>query len=64
VAHTPEQYLKAALFLAETVPKTRDLRVNVRKALQSSPLMDEVGLVRSVENAYREMWRTWCRTRI
>ncbi|HEX4593798.1 MAG TPA: tetratricopeptide repeat protein [Bryobacteraceae bacterium] len=63
VTHTPEEYLKATLFLAESVPKMPDLRVNVRQALQSSPLMDEVGLVRNVEQAYREMWRTWCQTR-
>jgi len=32
----------------------------LRKALQASPLRDERGLVRSVENAFREMWRIWC----
>jgi predicted O-linked N-acetylglucosamine transferase (SPINDLY family) len=63
IAYTPEDYLKAALFLAETVPKMPDLRPNVRQALLSSPLMDEVGHVRSVEAAYREMWRTWCRAK-
>jgi len=60
VANTPEGYIKTALFLSETVPKMPDLRCNVRQALQSSPLMDEVGLVRSVEDAYRDMWRAWC----
>jgi protein O-GlcNAc transferase len=61
VAHTPEQYLKTALYLAAIVPKTPDLRQEIRRALAASPLMDEVGIVRDVENAYREMWRTWCR---
>ena len=58
VAHTPEQYL------ADTVPRIPDLRRQVRQALQSSPLMDEIGLVRSVENAYRDMWRAWCRAQV
>jgi protein O-GlcNAc transferase len=61
VAGTPEEYLKIALFLAGTVSQIPDLRHNVRHALQSSPLMDEAGLVKNVEDAYREMWRQWCR---
>jgi predicted O-linked N-acetylglucosamine transferase (SPINDLY family) len=60
VANTPEEYIKTALFLVQAVQSAPDLRRNVRQALQSSPLMDEVGLVRSVEDAYRDMWRAWC----
>lgn len=62
-ARTPEQYLKAALFLAAIVGKTPDLRSEIRRALQSSPLMNEVGMARAVETAYRDMWHTWCRNR-
>jgi predicted O-linked N-acetylglucosamine transferase (SPINDLY family) len=61
IAETPEQYLRAALFLAETVPQVPGIRQNLRQALKSSPLMDESGLVRAIEDAYREMWRSWCR---
>jgi predicted O-linked N-acetylglucosamine transferase (SPINDLY family) len=46
--------------LAAIVPKTPDLRQEIRRALAASPLMDEAGIVRDVENAYREMWRAWC----
>jgi predicted O-linked N-acetylglucosamine transferase (SPINDLY family) len=60
VTHSPEQYVTTAVFLAQTVPKIPDSRQNLRKALKSSPLMDERGLVRSVEAAFRDMWRTWC----
>jgi predicted O-linked N-acetylglucosamine transferase (SPINDLY family) len=60
VARSPEEYVTTALFLAQTVPKIPDSRINLRKALQASPLRDERGLVRSVENAFREMWRIWC----
>jgi protein O-GlcNAc transferase len=60
-ARTPEQYLKIALYLAAVVPKTPDLRQEIHRALAASPLMDEIGIVRDVETAYREMWRTWCR---
>jgi hypothetical protein len=51
------------VFFAQTVPKIPGSRENLRKAIQASPLMDEIGLVRSAENAFRDMWRTWCRGR-
>jgi hypothetical protein len=44
------------------VPRIPDLRCNVRQALKCSPLMDEAGMVHAVEEAFREMWRTWCRS--
>lgn len=63
VAHSPEQYVTTAVFLAQTVPKIPDSRLNLRNALKRSPLMDEIGLVHALEQAYRDMWRTWCRAR-
>jgi protein O-GlcNAc transferase len=63
VAHSPEQYVTMAVFLARTLPKLPDARSNLRKAFEASPLRDEIGLVRSVENAFRDMWRSWCRSR-
>jgi predicted O-linked N-acetylglucosamine transferase (SPINDLY family) len=61
VADSPAQYVKAAQFLAGIVGKIPELRRNVRKALQSSPLMDETGFTRELEAAYRDMWQIWCR---
>jgi protein O-GlcNAc transferase len=63
VAQNPEQYMKAALFLAAVVPNLPEFRRDIRKALLASPWMDEAGVVRDVEDAYRQMWRAWCRTR-
>jgi protein O-GlcNAc transferase len=63
IAQTPEQYLKIALYLAAIVPKMSNFRDEIRHALLTSAYMDEIGTVRDVENAYREMWRAWCRTR-
>jgi protein O-GlcNAc transferase len=57
VAHSPEQYVTTAVFLAGTLPKIPGYRQNLRKALEASPLMDEIGLVRSAETAFQEMWR-------
>ncbi len=61
IAETAQQYIELALFLAETIPKEPGLRSRVRDAVYRSPLMDEVGLVRTVEAAFRDMWRTWCK---
>jgi len=63
VARTPEQYLTTALYLAAVVPKRPELRWDIRKSLMASPWMDETGVVREVENAYRDVWRTWCKSR-
>jgi protein O-GlcNAc transferase len=63
VTFSPEQYVTTAVFLAQTLPKIAGARQNLRKALESSPLMDEAGFVRDLEQSYRDMWRTWCRTR-
>jgi protein O-GlcNAc transferase len=63
IAQTPEQYIKVALYLAAMVPNMPNLRRDIRQNMLSSPIMDEMGHVRDVENAYRDMWRTWCRGR-
>lgn len=60
VAETPERYLEAALFLAGIVRAVPELRRNIRQALKFSPLMDEIGLVRDLEDTYRTMWHAWC----
>jgi protein O-GlcNAc transferase len=62
VADTPQQYVQAAVFLAGIVPKIPELRHNVRQAMVASPLRDEIGAVRAAEEAFRSMWRKWCRS--
>ena len=63
VAATPGQYLRTAVYLASIVAQEPELRAEVRQALVHSPYMDEVGAVRAAEDAFRDMWRTWCKTR-
>ena len=60
-ANTPEEYLALANQLVKTMPASPNIRHEIRKAMMKSPLMDEVGLIRAVEAAYRDMWRTWCK---
>ena len=60
IARTPDQYVTIASALAEDVPRLSALRSTLRERMQSSPLMDAPRFARSVESAYRQMWRRWC----
>ena len=59
VAGTAEEYLKLALQVAQVARESPGLRAAIHQALRGSSLMDEAGLVRSLEVAYRDMWRGW-----
>jgi predicted O-linked N-acetylglucosamine transferase (SPINDLY family) len=60
VATTTEQYLTIAERLASDLEALANLRATLRPRMQRSPLMDAAGLARHIEQAYRQMWRTWC----
>ena len=60
VAKTVEEYIALANQLVNAIPTTPGIRHQIREAMVQSPLMDEIGLVRALEAAYREMWHTWC----
>jgi predicted O-linked N-acetylglucosamine transferase (SPINDLY family) len=62
VARTPEQYVRIAMYLAKVIPSAPEFRHEIREALRTSAWMDEAGITRDVEKAYREMWREWCRS--
>jgi predicted O-linked N-acetylglucosamine transferase (SPINDLY family) len=60
VARTFEEYVSIAVLLGKRVPVAAQSRGQLRRAMQASALMDEVGLVRALEGGYREMWRASC----
>jgi predicted O-linked N-acetylglucosamine transferase (SPINDLY family) len=60
VAKTPKQYLEIAVSWINDRPRLRELRRGLRQRMENSPLRDARGFARAVENAYREMWRSWC----
>jgi predicted O-linked N-acetylglucosamine transferase (SPINDLY family) len=62
VANTMEQYVALAALMAKAVPEQPDSRRKLRETLKRSQLMDEVGMTRTLEAAYRDMWRRWCQT--
>jgi len=59
-ARTPEEYVKIASELAGNLERLAELRATLRERMRASPLMDGPRFARNVEQAYREMWRTWC----
>jgi predicted O-linked N-acetylglucosamine transferase (SPINDLY family) len=60
IAASPEQYVKIATDLANDRANLSHLRATLRNRMQSSPLMDATSFARDMEDAYRNMWRTWC----
>jgi predicted O-linked N-acetylglucosamine transferase (SPINDLY family) len=60
IGSSPEQYVRVAAELAQDLPRLGNLRGSLRQRMQSSPLMDAPRFARSIEAAYREMWRQWC----
>ncbi len=61
IASSPEDYVHVATELARSLSRLSELRVTLRGRMQASPLMNAPHFARSVEAAYREMWRRWCR---
>jgi predicted O-linked N-acetylglucosamine transferase (SPINDLY family) len=59
-ADAPQQFVDVAVRLARDLPRLANLRATLRQRLQGSLLMDSPRFARSVEAAYRTMWRRWC----
>jgi predicted O-linked N-acetylglucosamine transferase (SPINDLY family) len=55
-------YVRIATGLAGDLNRLATLRHCMRPRLEASPLRDEAGLARDIEEAYRAMWRKWCRS--
>ncbi len=59
-AFSPEQFVAAAAALGANVGRLKELRRSLRERMRASPLMDAKGFARSIEDAYRGVWRRWC----
>jgi predicted O-linked N-acetylglucosamine transferase (SPINDLY family) len=59
-ARSPDEYVRLATELAGDFERLAALRTGLRERMLRSPLTDAVGFTRSVEAAFREMWKTWC----
>jgi predicted O-linked N-acetylglucosamine transferase (SPINDLY family) len=61
VSTSRDEFLCIATALASDLPRMKILRAGMRDRMKSSPLMDAPRFVRELENAYRYMWKEWCR---
>ncbi len=57
---SPEQFVKAAVALAQNQSRLEHLHATLRERLRSSPLMDMGRLAHNIESIYRQAWRSWC----
>jgi predicted O-linked N-acetylglucosamine transferase (SPINDLY family) len=64
VAASPEEFVRVALAHSADAARLGGLRAGLRARLRASPLMDEAGFARDMEDAYRAMWRAWCERRL
>ncbi len=60
IAHTATDYARLATSLANDDACLSELRATLRGKMKASPLMDAPRFARNIEQAYREMWGTWC----
>ena len=59
-ANSVEEYARTAQGLAADLPGLARIRGEMREKMRSSTLMDAPKFVAGVEEAYREMWRSYC----
>ncbi|MCY7305461.1 MAG: tetratricopeptide repeat protein [Rhodoferax sp.] len=62
ISSSEEDYVQAAVAMAGDLPALARIRARLRQQMQDSPLMDEAGFARRVEDAYRKMFSRWCAT--
>ncbi len=63
VANSADDYVNIAVALANDHDRLKRLRANLRERMINSPLLDGQRMARSLEDAFRGMWRRWCETK-
>jgi protein O-GlcNAc transferase len=62
IAEDEESYIRIAAALAQDRPRLKALRHNLRDRIAASPLMDQAGFARDMEDALEGMWKKWLET--
>jgi predicted O-linked N-acetylglucosamine transferase (SPINDLY family) len=62
VAASADDYVNIAVALANDHERLKRLRADLRGRMLKSPLLDGPRMARSLEDAFRGMWRRWCET--
>jgi predicted O-linked N-acetylglucosamine transferase (SPINDLY family) len=63
-ANTNDDYVDIAVRTARDPAGLNSIRLGLRERIAASPNADPERITRAVENAYREMWKTWCNGRM
>lgn len=61
IADDADAYVGCAVALAAQPDRLAAIRAGLRDRMRRSPLCDAAGFARAVEDAYRRLWRDWCR---
>ncbi len=56
IADEPEKYVARCREIAGDLPRLAEIRAGLRERMRTSPICDAKGFMRSLENAFREMW--------
>ena len=60
IARDINEYVEKAVALAMDIPRLSALRDGLQARVKKSPLMNQQNFAASVDDAYRQMWRSWC----
>lgn len=60
IAPSLDKYIEKAVRLANSGEELRGFRQSLRTKFQNSGLCDGVSFARTVEQAYRQKWQSWC----
>ncbi|GET41993.1 glycosyl transferase family 2 [Microseira wollei NIES-4236] len=60
IAASSEEYIQKAVDLANNQEQLPELRAKLRHRMQAAPLTNASLIARSLEDAYRAMWRRFC----
>jgi predicted O-linked N-acetylglucosamine transferase (SPINDLY family) len=62
-ASKPAEYVRKATALAQNLGALAKIRASMRQRMAASPVCQAKPFARTVEAAYRTVWRKWCGTR-
>jgi protein O-GlcNAc transferase len=62
-AFTEDDFIRIAVDWSSNLRKLSEVRAQLRKRMEQSPVMDGSLFVRGLESIYRQVWRDWCAAR-
>jgi protein O-GlcNAc transferase len=60
IGATLDEHVRKTVALAADPGELARARMDLRGAMRQSPLCDRMGFARSIEAAFRDVWRRWC----